>query len=73
MDNTLPERIDAAFDKLKNFPDAHENGRAYLKPGALAAFLELRQLWEREGRSALYEHRRCGEYVAIPPLDQSQS
>lgn len=43
MDSTLPERIDAAFARLKDFPEAHENGRAYLKPGALAAFLELRQ------------------------------
>ena len=56
MNPTLPDRIDAAFARLPDTPETRE----------------LRQLWEREGRAALHEHRKCGEYVSIPRLQVSK-
>lgn len=69
MDNTLPERTQALYDRFKAFPEAGRvNGQWVMKPDAYLAMLDLRQLMEREVLPALHAHRGCGEYVAIPPL-----
>lgn len=56
----LPERAQALFDKLKDFPETHTPAGPVLKPHAFVAFLDLRQLWEREIQAALYELRQRG-------------
>lgn len=55
-DASLHDRLQAAYDQLKDFPEAGrcEHG-THLKPYAFVAFLELRQLIEREVLPALYQ------------------
>lgn len=71
MDNTLPERVGALYDRVKNFPEAGRiNGQWVMKPDAYLAMLDLRQLLEREILPALHAHRECGEFVRIPRLGE---
>lgn len=55
-DSSLHDRLHALFDQLKDFPEAGrcEHG-THLKPRAFVAFLELRQLIEREVLPALHQ------------------
>lgn len=71
MDNTLPDRTQALYDRVKNFPEAGRKGGDWImKPDAYLAMLDLRQLLEREILPALHAHRECGEFVAIPRLTE---
>lgn len=58
-DADLHQRLQGLFDQLKDFPEGSrcEHG-THLKPEAFVAFLELRQLIEREVLPALYRARR---------------
>lgn len=60
MTNSLHDRLQGLFDQVKDFPEAGrcEHG-THLKPQAFAAFLDLRQLIEREVLPTLHriEHR----------------
>ena len=60
----LPERADALHRILADFPEAQTPVGTVLKPQAFVAFLEFRQLYEREIGPALHELRR---------MQQSQS
>lgn len=42
------DQAQALFDRIKLFPESYDAKGSYLKPGALSAFLDLRQLFERE-------------------------
>lgn len=55
MTDSLHARLQDLFDQLKDFPEAGrcEHGM-HLKPAAFAAFLDLRQLVEKEVLPALY-------------------
>ena len=55
IDASLHHRLQMLFDQLKDFPEAGrcEHG-THLKPAAFAAFLDLRQLVEKEVLPALY-------------------
>ncbi|WP_298165449.1 hypothetical protein [Novosphingobium sp.] len=55
-DASLHDRLHALFDRLKDFPEASrcEHG-THLKPGAFIAFLDLRQLIEKEVLPALHQ------------------
>ena len=59
MKPDLPERTQALFDKLKDFPEAgkHRNGMI-LTNDAYVAFLDMRKLVENEILTALHELRR---------------
>ena len=46
----------------------YRDGHMILKRDATSAFLDLRQLLEREIIPALHEHRDCGDYVTLPRL-----
>ncbi|GEN99414.1 hypothetical protein NSE01_12470 [Novosphingobium sediminis] len=54
-DTSLHDRLNGLYDQLRDFP---EGGRCehgtYLKPRAYVAFLDLRQLIEREVLPALH-------------------
>lgn len=54
----LPERADALYRILADFPEAQTPAAPVLKPHAFVAFLDLRQLYEREIGPALHELRR---------------
>lgn len=59
MNEDLPERIEALYDRLKVFPEAGKRGDDWiLKPDAFLALLDLRQLLEREAIPALYQLRQ---------------
>ena len=55
IDASLHHRLQGLYDRLKEFPEAGrcEHG-THLKPAALAAFLDLRQLIEKEVLPALH-------------------
>jgi len=55
MTDSLHDRLQSLFDQLKEFPEAGrcEHG-THLKPAAFTAFLEMRQLIEKEVLPALY-------------------
>jgi hypothetical protein len=57
-DADLHDRLQGLFDRLKEFPEGArcEHG-THLKPDALAAFLDLRQLVEKEVLPALHRSR----------------
>jgi hypothetical protein len=59
MTDSLHDRLQGLFDKLKDFPEAGrcEHG-THLKLAAFAAFLDLRQLIEKEVLPALHELER---------------
>jgi hypothetical protein len=59
MTDSLHDRVQMLFDQLKDFPEAGrcEHG-THLKPAAFAAFLDLRQLVEKEVLPVLYEAER---------------
>lgn len=54
-DSSLHDRLRDLYGKMREFPEASrcEHG-THLKPEAFVAFLELRQLIEREVLPALY-------------------
>lgn len=56
MTDCLHDRLQAIYDQLKDMPEAGrcEHG-THLKPRAFVAFLELRQLIEREVLPALHQ------------------
>lgn len=58
-DSNLHDRVQGLFDQLKDFPEAGrcEHG-THFKPAAFAAFLDLRQLIEREVLPALHRIER---------------
>lgn len=58
-DASLHDRLQGLFDRLKDFPEGArcEHG-THLKPDAFAAFLDLRQLIEREVLPALHQLER---------------
>jgi hypothetical protein len=60
MPDSLHDRLQAIYDQVKDVPEAGrcEHG-THFKPHAFVAFLELRQLIEREVLPAL--HRIEGE------------
>ena len=55
---TLPDRVDALYRILADFPEAQTPLGPVLKPQAFVAFLDLRQLYEREIGPALRELQR---------------
>lgn len=57
-DVSLHDRVKALFDRLKDFPEAGrcEHG-THLKPDAFTAFLDLRQLIEKEVLPTLARRR----------------
>lgn len=61
MTDSLHDRLKGMFDQLKDFP---ESGRCehgtHLKPAAFTAFLDMRQLIEKEVLPALYRIEREG-------------
>lgn len=58
-DQNLAERVETLYRRINLFPESeHRDDRIYLKPDAYAAFLELRQLLEREVIPALYRAAR---------------
>jgi hypothetical protein len=60
MDDTLlHDRLKGLYDQLRDFPEAGrcEHG-THLKPRAFVAFLDMRQLIEREVLPALYQLER---------------
>lgn len=56
MTDSLHDRLQAVYDQLKDVPEAGrcEHG-THLKPRAFVAFLELRQLIEREVLPTLHQ------------------
>lgn len=66
-DSSLHDRLRDLYDKMREFPEASrcEHG-THLKPEAFVAFLELRQLIEREVLPKLYQLERRAE-PADPP------
>lgn len=62
MTDTLHDRLKSQFDQLKDFPEAGrcEHG-THLKPAAFTAFLDMRQLIEKEVLPALYDLERRGQ------------
>lgn len=58
-DASLHDRVQGLFDRLKDFPEGArcEHG-THLKPAAFAAFLDLRQLIEKEVLPALHQLER---------------
>lgn len=58
-DASLHDRLKALYDQLGDFPEGSrcEHG-THLKPRAFVAFLDLRQLIEREVLPALYQFER---------------
>jgi len=56
MTDSLHDRLQAIYNQLKDFPEAGrcEHG-THLKPAAFVAFLELRQLIEREVLPTLHQ------------------
>lgn len=58
MDPSLPDRVDALYRVLADFPEAQTPLGPVLKPQAFVAFLDLRQLYEREIGPALRELQR---------------
>jgi hypothetical protein len=61
MTDSLHDRLQGLFDKLKDFPEAGrcEHG-THLGPAAFAAFLDLRQMIEKEVLPALHQLERRG-------------
>lgn len=60
MTPDLPDRAQALFDRFKAFPEAKfTTDGAFLRRDAYLAFLDLRQMMEREILPALAEHRGC--------------
>lgn len=61
MTESLHDRLQAIYEHLKDVPEAGrcEHG-THLKPRAYVAFLELRQLIEREVLPALHQIERGG-------------
>ncbi|WP_408591196.1 hypothetical protein [Novosphingobium sp.] len=59
MTDSLHDRLQALYDRLKSFPEASrcEHG-VHLKRDAYVAFLDLRQLIEREVLPALASKER---------------
>lgn len=59
MNDSLHDRLQGLFDALKDFPEAGrcEHG-THLKPAAFAAFLEMRQMIEKEVLPALHRIER---------------
>ncbi|MBY0394835.1 MAG: hypothetical protein K2Q27_16405 [Novosphingobium sp.] len=57
MTNSLHDRLQGLFDRVKDFPEAGrcEHG-THLKPDAFAAFFDMRQLIEREVLPALHRY-----------------
>lgn len=55
MTDSLHDRLKMLFDQLKDFPEAGrcEHG-THLKPAAFAAFLDMRQMIEKEVLAELY-------------------
>ncbi|MBY0392910.1 MAG: hypothetical protein K2Q27_06565 [Novosphingobium sp.] len=66
-DGSLHHRLQAVYDQLKDFPEAGrcEHGM-HLKPRAFVAFLELRQLLEREVLPALHRIEQQDQPTARP-------
>lgn len=62
MTDSLYDRLQGLFDKLKDFPEAGrcEHG-THLKPAAFTAFLDMRQLIEKEVLPALHDLDRRGQ------------
>ena len=58
MASDLPDRVDALYRILADFPEAQTPLGPVLKPQAFVAFLDLRQLYEREIGPALRELQR---------------
>lgn len=60
-EENLHDRLQMLFNQLKDFPEASrcEHG-THLKPASFAAFLELRQLIEKEVLPALYQIEQRG-------------
>jgi hypothetical protein len=58
-DDELLQRLQGLFNRLKDFPEAGrcEHG-VHLKPDAFVAFLDLRQLVEKEVLPALHRRRQ---------------
>ena len=56
-DTSLHDRLQGLFDRLKDFPEAGrcEHG-THFNPAAFTAFLDLRQLIEKEVLPALHRH-----------------
>lgn len=69
MRNDLPDRVQSLYDRLKAFPEIGKDGHGnyIMRPEAFVAFLDLRQLIEREVIPALHEAR---EFVAIRRLEE---
>jgi hypothetical protein len=59
MTDSLHDRLKGMFDQLKDFPEAGrcEHG-THLKPAAFTAFLDMRQLIEKEVLPVLHELER---------------
>lgn len=62
MTDSLHDRLQGLLDRLKDFPEAGrcEHG-THLKPAAFTAFLEMRQLIEKEVLPALHDLERRGQ------------
>ncbi|MBX9661941.1 hypothetical protein [Novosphingobium sp.] len=58
-DTSLHDRLKGLYDQLRDFPEAGrcEHG-THLNPRAFVAFLDMRQLIEREVLPALYQLER---------------
>lgn len=67
MTDSLHDRLQGLFDQLKDFPEAGrcEHG-THLKPAAFAAFLELRQVVEKEVLPELYRLKTASSATSQP-------
>jgi len=62
MKPDLPDRARMLFGKFNEFPEAGKHqGYFLMRPEAFAAFLDARQLWEREIAPALDELKKLQE------------
>ena len=60
-DRDLAERTESLFRQIHLFPESEfREGRVYMKDESYTAFLDLRQLLEREIIPALYRQARKG-------------
>ncbi|WP_421847968.1 hypothetical protein [Novosphingobium sp.] len=67
MTDSLHNRLRDLYDKMREFPEASrcEHG-THLKPSAFAAFLDLRQLVEKEVLPALYRIEEARNATSRP-------
>ena len=73
MKPDLPERTQALFDKLKDFPEAgkHRDGMI-LSTDAYVSFLDMRKLVENEILGALHELRQEKREWFTPPRMENE-